>query len=269
MPETQGETSGAKPGNAGAGEAKIQSEGVGMLARTAEAYIEKGKFIKGFEMLYDAQEKAASDNYDLRADEAVNLGYALVAAGHVFYNYFVDTDGRTYADDRIPAIPLEGQGIIKFRQAAEVFEYAVESDPSNPNAYGGLGEMQWELGDKEGLADTASRLAEWLAENPSEDSAIHRLVLAQLYQKLDDRELAFESYSKAIEHSVGLHPSRQKLIAKRLGQYISACGKIDAEELQSLTSACLRAIILDPKDLYYKMLLSRIQRVETTQKPAA
>lgn len=261
MPETQGETTSAKPVNPEANKAQLESEGVSSLARTAEAYIAKGNFVKGFGLLSEAQEKATSDDYELRADEAVNLGYALAVAGHVFYNYFVDTDGRTYADDRVPAIPLEGQGRIKFQEAAEVFEYAVENDPSNANAYGGLGEMQWELGDKEGLGQTADKLAARLEENPSEDTAVHRLVLAQLHQKLDNRESAFESYSKAIEHSVGLHPSRQKLIAKRLGQYIRACGKIDAEELQPLTSACLRAIILDPKDIYYRTLLSRLQKV--------
>lgn len=252
------------------GEAKLTTLNVGELARTAYVCIGRTDFIEGFELLKQAQEKAESEGPDLSSSDATDLGYALAAQGHVFYNYCVDTDGYEFEGyTPPPARGLEGQGRRRFIQAGEIFMYAVEKDPNNIRAYLGLSDMQIELGQRQDAAETADQVEAILEKEPSSNTFASRLAIVNIYERIEDEGKVLKSYAKAIEHSISVHPRLRQRMAHELVMHLDKRKEIEPEELQQILRACRRAMILSPENPSYKALLSYVEGLETNQRLAA
>ncbi|HET7673539.1 MAG TPA: tetratricopeptide repeat protein [Candidatus Saccharimonadales bacterium] len=252
------------------GEAQLATLSVGELARTANVCIGRTEFIEGFELLKQAQEKAGAEGQDLSSNDATDLGYALAAQGHVFYNYCVDTDGYEFGGyTPPPAKGLEGEGRIRFVQAGETFMYAIEKDPSNVRAYFGLGDMQLELGQRQEATETAEKIEAILENEPSSDTFASRLALVSIYGRMEDEGKVLGSYAKAIERSISVHPKLRQKMAYDLAARINRSKSSNPKELQEIMSACRRAIILGPTDLTYQVLLSHVEKIQAAQEQVA
>jgi tetratricopeptide (TPR) repeat protein len=215
---------------------------IALLAQSAAARIDKEEFEFGFELLSLAQDKSASEPSTLGPDDAIFLGRALATAGHALFNFYIDDTGHDSGAWCGPA--SDPQGRLKFRQAAEVFNKAIENYPHDVRGYLGLSDMQWELGQDYG--STLRILEALLDEKPNLDTTTVRLDLAQQYQRLEDSEAVTSSFAKAIELSVDERHLRFTVV-NGLAKHLTKNTITDQDQLQKLFSAPLRAMILAQK----------------------
>lgn len=235
--------------------AEFGYEDVSQLAKAAQAHIAQEEFVDGFSLLSRAQHRAALTGDRLLQEDAINLGNTLAIAGHVLYNYYVDADGQDLLRDHGPASDAAGR--VKFQEAAEIFQYAVGNDPADTRAYFGLSDMQRELG--QDSASTITQLETMLEGQPDKDTVEVRLEIVRHRLQQDGHESVATSYAKAIGLSIN-EPHMRHKVTRSLAGYLDGDHGIDADALQTIKSACLRAIILDPDDQHYRALLRHLAK---------